>query len=137
MSDQNGPGEAYGCKSRDLTDVVSFVKVCGDLSFFLTLFHGHMQTLTNEEGIDSNANSVNPTNDARHASNVGDRLTQSQAEFWYLVECQGCKELAHSLKMVHDLALYHSDVPCDTAEKSALFDVNLLVEGFQRMAGRV
>ena len=95
-----------------------------------------MQT-SNGKGVDSNANSVNPTNDARHASNVGDPLTESQAEFWYLVECQGCKELAHSLKMVHDLALYHSDVPCDMAEKSALFDVNLLVEGFQRMAGKV
>ena len=133
MSGQNGLGEAYGCKSRDLTDVVSFVKVCGDLSIFLTLFHGHMQTLTNEEGIGSNANSVNPTHDARHASNVSAPLTQSQAEFWYAIECQGYKELAHSLKMVHDLALYHSDVPFDKAEKSALFDVNLLVEEFQKL----
>ncbi|MHA4736845.1 hypothetical protein [Dyadobacter sp. MSC1_007] len=104
MSDQNGPGEAYGCKSRDLTDVVSFVKVCGDLSFFLTLFHGHMQTLTNEEGIGLNEHSANTTSDARHASNVGIPLTDSQAEFWYLVECQGSRELAHSLKMVHDFS---------------------------------
>ena len=137
MSGQNGLGEAYGCKSRDLTDVVSFVKVCGDLSFFLTLFHGHMQTLTNEEGIGSNANSVNPTYDARHALNVSAPLTQSQVEFWYVIECQGYKALAHSLKMVHDLALYHSDVPFDTAEKSALFDVKVLWEGFDRMGARV
>jgi hypothetical protein len=137
MSDQNGPGEAYGCKSRDLTDVVSFVKVCGDLSLFLTLFHGHMQTLTNEEGIDSNENSVNPTNDARHASNASTPLTQSQAEFWYLVESQGCKELAHSLKMVHDLALYHSDIPFDAAEKSALFDLKVLWEGLEKMGATV
>ncbi|WP_157488337.1 hypothetical protein [Dyadobacter crusticola] len=137
MSDQNGPGEAYGCKSRDLTDVVSFVKVCGDLSFFLTLFHGHMQTLTNEEGIGSKSNPVNETNHARQASNPSAPLTQSQAEFWYVVECQGYKELAHSLKMVHDLALYHSDIPFDTAEKSALFDVNLLVEGFQKLGEKV
>jgi hypothetical protein len=96
-----------------------------------------MQTLTNEEGIGSNANSVNPTNNARHASNVGAPLTQSQVEFWYVVECQGYKELAHSLKIVHDLALYHSDVPFDTAEKSALFDVNLLVEEFQKLGENV
>ncbi|QRR01350.1 hypothetical protein [Dyadobacter sandarakinus] len=96
-----------------------------------------MQTLTNEEGIDSNANSVNPTHDACHASNVGDPLTQSQAEFWYLIECQGYKELAHSLKVIHDLAIYHSDVPFGTAEKSALFDVNLLVEGFQKLGDKV
>ena len=86
------------------------------------------------KGVDSNEHSVNPTNDARHASNVSTPLTQSQAEFWYLVECQGCKELAHSLKMVHDLALYHSDIPFDTVEKSALFDVKALSEGFKKMS---
>ena len=95
-----------------------------------------MQT-SNGNGVGSDSNPVNPTNDARHASNASTPLTDSQAEFWYLVECQGCKELAQSLKMVHDLALYHSDVPFDKAEKSALFDVNLLVEGFQRMGGKV
>ncbi|TLV00401.1 hypothetical protein [Dyadobacter luticola] len=95
-----------------------------------------MQT-SNGKGVDSNEDSVNPTHDARHASNPSIPLTDSQAEFWYLVECQGCKELAHSLKMVHDLALYHSDVPFDKAEKTALFDVNLLVEGFQKMGEKV
>ena len=95
-----------------------------------------MQTLDGL-GNDSNANSVNPTNDARHASNTSTPLTKSQAEFWYLIECQGCKELARSLKMVHDLALYHSDVPFDTAEKSALFDVKVLWEGFEKMGARV
>ncbi|MEO6287451.1 MAG: hypothetical protein ABIN80_21200 [Dyadobacter sp.] len=91
-----------------------------------------MQT-QNGPGVDVNANSVNATNDARHASNVGDPLTKSQAEFWYLVECQGCNELAHSLKMIHDLALYHSDVPFDTAEKTALFDLKVLWEGLEKM----
>ncbi|MEO6286651.1 MAG: hypothetical protein ABIN80_24895 [Dyadobacter sp.] len=95
-----------------------------------------MQT-SNGEGVDSNANSVNPTNDARQASNVSTPLTQSQAEFWYLVECQGCKELAHSLKMIHDLALYHSDVPFDTVEKTALFDLKVLWEGFEKMGAKV
>ncbi|WP_439558117.1 hypothetical protein [Dyadobacter sp.] len=91
-----------------------------------------MQT-SNGPGVDSNANSVNPMHDARYASNPSTMLTKSQAEFWYAIECQGYKELAHSLKMVHDLALYHSDVPFDKAEKSALFDVNLLVEEFQKL----
>jgi hypothetical protein len=95
-----------------------------------------MQT-SDGKSVDSNENSVNPTSNARHASNASTPLTDSQAEFWYLIECQGYKELAHSLKMVHDLALYHSDVPFDTAEKSALFDVNLLVEGFQKLGGKV
>jgi hypothetical protein len=96
-----------------------------------------MQTLTNEEGIDWTVHSVNPANNARHALNVGAPLTKSQAEFWYLVECQGSKELAHSLKMVHDLALYHSDVPFEKAEKSALFDLKVLGEGLEEMGQKV
>ncbi|MCE7062381.1 hypothetical protein [Dyadobacter sp. CY343] len=95
-----------------------------------------MQT-SDGSGVDSKLHSVNPTNDARHASNVSTPLTESQAEFWYLVECQGFKELAHSLKMIHDLALYHSDVPFDAAEKSALFDVKVLWEGFEKMGAKV
>lgn len=95
-----------------------------------------MQT-SNGSGVGSNQHSANPANDARHASNVSAPLTQSQAEFWYLVESQGCKELAHSLRMVHDLALYHSDVPFATAEKSALFDVKVLWEGFEKMGTKI
>lgn len=36
--------------------------------------------------------------------------------------------------MIHDLALYHSDIPLDQAQKSALFDLKLLWEGLERMA---
>lgn len=92
-----------------------------------------MQT-PNGQGVVMNVHSANTTNDARHALNVGSPLTTSQAEFLYLVECQGCQELSSSLKMVHDLALYHSDIPLDQVEKSALFDLKVLWEGFERMA---
>jgi hypothetical protein len=87
---------------------------------------------SNGQDVGSNSHSANPAHDARHASNVT-QLTTSQAEFLYLVECHGCRELSHSLKMVHDLALYHSDVPFGIAEKSALFDLKVLWEGFERM----
>ena len=95
-----------------------------------------MQT-SDGSGVGSKSNPVNPAVDARHASNPSAPLTQSQAKFWYVFECQGYKELAHSLKMVHDLALYHSDIPFDTAEKSALFDVKVLWEGFEKMEATV
>ncbi|KAA0988705.1 hypothetical protein [Dyadobacter aurulentus] len=91
-----------------------------------------MQT-SNGSGVGSNERSVNAAIDARHASDVSKPLTESQAEFWYLVECQGCNELAHSLRTIHDLALYHSDVPFDIAEKSALYDLKVLWEGFEKM----
>lgn len=84
--------------------------------------------------VSSNEHSANTANDARHVSNVGSPLTASQAEFLYLVECQGCQELSSSLKMIHDLALYHSDIPLNQVEKSALFDLKVLWEGFERMA---
>ena len=113
----------------------SFVDVCGDLSFS---FHPNpflMQT-SNGPSVDSNANSVNATNDARHALDVGAPLTQSQADFLYIVDCQGCRELSQSLKMIHDLALYHSDIPFDQAEKSALFDLKVLWEGLEQMGAK-
>jgi len=84
-----------------------------------------MQT-SDGSGVGSNVAPVNTMVDARHASNVSAPLTQSQADFWYLIESHGCKELAHSLRMVHDLALYHSDVPFNAEEKSALFDLKVL-----------
>ncbi len=128
--------ERHTGESPEAWSMCSIADVCSDLSFIFTKIHFTMQT-SNGEGVDSKEHSVNPTNDARHASNVSIPLTQSQAEFWYLVESQGCKELAHSLRMVHDLALYHSDVPFDAAEKSALFDLKVLWEGFEKMDEKV
>ena len=136
MSGQNGLGGAYGCKSRNLTDVFHSLKFAVTSPLFSHSFHGHMQTLTNEGAIDSNANSVNATSDARQALEVGAPLTQSQADFLYIVDCQGCRELSQSLKMIHDLALYHSDIPFDQKEKSALFDLKVLWEGLEQMGAK-
>lgn len=122
--------------SPEAWSMCSIADVCSDLSFFLTKIHFTMQT-SNGASVDSNEHSVNPTSNARHASPVSAPLTQSQTEFWYLVESQGCKELAHSLRMVHDLALYHSDVPFNAEEKSALFDLKVLWEGFEKMVVEV
>ncbi|TLV02912.1 hypothetical protein [Dyadobacter luticola] len=77
---------------------------------------------------------VNPSRNAHPASEVGDPLTQSQAEFLYLIGCQGYRELSQSLQLVHDLALYHSNIPFGDSEKAALFDLKLLWEGFEKMA---
>ena len=112
-----------------------FVEVCGDLSICSDPNHFSMQT-SNGPGVDSNKQSVNPTNDARHALDVGAPLTQSQADFLYIVDCQGCRELYQSLKMIYDLALYHSDIPFDQAEKSALFDLKVLWEGLEQMGAK-
>jgi hypothetical protein len=39
--------------------------------------------------------------------------------------------------MIPDLAPYHSDISFDAAEKSAFFDLRVLLEGFEKMGARV
>lgn len=60
-------------------------------------------------------------------------LTPSQSEFIEFVLFYGVSELSKSLKAVHDLALYHSDIPVDVAEKHALYGVKCLWEGLEEM----
>jgi hypothetical protein len=87
----------------------------------------------NGPNFDLNVHSVNTTVDSRNLSNVTVLITASQAEFLKLVQGQGYMELSRSLKMIHDLALYHSDISLNEVEKSALFDLKLLWEGIERM----
>lgn len=64
-------------------------------------------------------------------------LLPSQIEFLDFIMFHGVSELSKSLKLIHDLALYHSDVPFDKVEKSALFDLKILSEGFEKIASEV
>lgn len=38
----------------------------------------------------------------------------------------GIEDLIHALKMIHDLALYHTDFCLDTTEKNALYSLKAL-----------
>ena len=49
--------------------------------------------------------------------------TQPQIELLKLIYFHGAKEMAKSLKLVHHIALYHSDFPIEDEEKNSLFDV--------------
>jgi hypothetical protein len=99
----------------------------------LTLTHFNMRT--------SNGQSVNlinppiqtPVGVRKPPKKVKVSLTSTQAEFIDFVLFHGVKDLSKSLKLVHDLALYHSDVMVDETEKIALFDLKLLWEGFDRI----
>ncbi len=44
-------------------------------------------------------------------------------ELLKLIYFHGAKEMAKSLKLVHHIALYHSDFPIDDIEKNSLYDV--------------
>jgi hypothetical protein len=62
-------------------------------------------------------------------------LSPPQAELIDFILFHGASGLSNSLKIIHDLALYHSDVPFDKAEKVALFDLKLLWEQLEQMDG--
>lgn len=59
--------------------------------------------------------------------------TQSQIELLKLIYFHGAKEMAKSLKLVHHIALYHSDFPLDEDEKSSLYDVITLSKSLKRI----
>lgn len=56
-----------------------------------------------------------------------------EKEFIDLIMFHGVTELSKSLKLIHDLALYHSDVSFNENEKSALFDLKILWESLEKM----
>lgn len=66
------------------------------------------------------------TDNTQNVSKVKVWLTPSQCEFIDFVLFYGASELSKSLRIVHDLALYHSDVPIGVEEKRALFGVRCL-----------
>jgi hypothetical protein len=83
-----------------------------------------MQTFKNQ--CDELTTSGGTSDDTRNVSKVQVWLTPSQCEFIDFVLFYGASELSKSLRIVHDLALYHSDVPIGAEEKRALFGVRCL-----------
>lgn len=49
--------------------------------------------------------------------------TQPQIELLKLIYFHGAEHMARSLQIVHDIALYQSEVPLDREEKDSLYDV--------------
>ena len=83
------------------------------------------------------SNQASTTVDTPHVSKIKMSLLPSQADFLDLIMFEGVLELSKSLRLIHDLALYHSDVLFDDGEKSALFNLKVLWEGLDRIAGEV
>ena len=80
-----------------------------------------------------NSSSENAPVDARQVSRNSKSLSPAQVEFLSMVMFHGVHDLSVSLKLVHDIALYHSDYPLEEVEKSALYDVKSLWEGLENM----
>jgi hypothetical protein len=79
------------------------------------------------------ATSANTADDTQNISKVQVWLTPSQFEFIEFVLFYGASELSKSLKLVHDMALYHSDISINADEKRALFSVKCLWEGVEEI----
>ena len=92
---------------------------------FIHSIHCIMQT-PNGQSACLNGNPVSTSVDTRHVS-------EAQLEFLDYLKFYGLGQLSRSLKLIHDLALYHSDVSFNEDEKSALFDLKVLWEGFEQI----
>ncbi|MCB0376365.1 MAG: hypothetical protein KDD04_10640, partial [Sinomicrobium sp.] len=107
---------------------IALMKFAVTSPLFIHLIYFIMRTL-NGQRVCPNYNLANVAVDARNASG----LSGPQAEFLDCILFHGTGQLAESLKLIHDLALYHTDVPFDEREKTALFDLKVLWEGLERM----
>jgi hypothetical protein len=78
-------------------------------------------------------NLVSTANDARNVSKTSKLLTSAEVEFLEFFGYLDRPDLVKSLKLIHDLAIYHSNVAFDTEEKTALYDVRILWEKVEEM----
>ena len=85
------------------------------------------------ENVCPKCNSVNIANDTRNVSKTSKLLTSAEVEFFEFVSYLERPDLVNSLKLIHDLAIYHTDVAFDTEEKTALYDVRVLWEKIEQM----
>jgi hypothetical protein len=60
-------------------------------------------------------------------------LNSVEQEFIGNLKFQGIEELVNSLKMIHDFALYHTDLCFDKEEKVALFNLKFMWEGLEQL----
>ncbi len=92
---------------------------------------------SNGQNVCPNCHSANTAVDTRNVSKINKSLLPSQVEFLDFVMFHGVHELSESLKLIHNMALYHSDLPFDNVEKSALFDLKMLWEGLENIGGEI
>lgn len=89
---------------------------------------------SNGQRVRLNGYSVNTTGNARNASKVKPAITAAQAEFISFITGNDIRGFSESLKLVHDFALYHTDLPLDDDEKFALYNVKLLWEELDKLS---
>ncbi|MBL6447920.1 hypothetical protein JMN32_16510 [Fulvivirga sp. 29W222] len=66
-------------------------------------------------------------------SEILNTLIPAEQEFISCIKLLGVDELIFSLKMIHNLALYHTELVIDQEEKNALFNLKILWEELQKL----
>lgn len=72
---------------------------------------------------------------AQSTPKISQMLTQAQIQLLDYADALDGPDLVKSLKLLHNIAVYHSSEPLDEAEKDALFSVKGLWECIERVIG--
>ncbi len=76
---------------------------------------------------------INTSCDTRNVSKKLKLLTSTEIEFLEFFNSTDNPNLVKSLQLIHDFAIYHSDISFDCEEKTALYDVRVLWEKIEEM----
>jgi hypothetical protein len=88
---------------------------------------------TVDSGAPLDSHSAGSTYGTRHVPTTQLSVTHYQAAFLNFLSKHDAAEFSKSLKCIHDLAIYHSDLLFDEEEKKALYYLKVLWEGFDQM----
>lgn len=88
----------------------------------------------NGQRVRLNGHSVHTTCNARHALKAKSTVTPAQAEFLQFFSKTEMPGISSSLKLAHELVLYHTDVVLDDEEKLALHNLKMLWEEIDRLS---
>ena len=69
--------------------------------------------------------------EAQSAPKIPQMLTPAQMELLEFTNYLDGPDLVNALKLLHDVVIYHSEIPLDEEEKTALFSVKGLWECIQ------
>ncbi|WP_431161982.1 hypothetical protein [Flagellimonas beolgyonensis] len=73
--------------------------------------------------------------DAQSAPKIPHMLSPAQVQLLHYADALDGPDLVKSLKLLHDIAVYHSTKPIDEEEKDALYLIKGLWECIERVIG--
>ena len=72
---------------------------------------------------------------AQSVPKISQMLSPAQTQLLDYTDALDGPDLVQSLKLLHNIAVYHSSEPLDEAEKDALYSIKVLWEYIERIIG--